>query len=160
MGPPKRRYVGEEFGWAIQSCPLSPCHSVSELFGIPINDDGGQQIEASDAEVLSFRGTVADFSLTPDPKSTFQGVMCLSLVKADMGAALHVGVEQPFDDEQCAFDPADLPQGQRQIMLPRARGQFLEEVTWLHPARQHCCDTAQNIRPVFDDLRFPNFVPG
>ena len=86
--------------------------------------------------------------------------MCFSLVQADIGAALHVGVEQPFDDEQCAFDPADLPQGQRQIMLPRARGQFLEKVTWLHPARQHCCDTAQNIRPVFDDLRFPDFVPG
>ena len=98
-------------------------------------------------------------------RATQAGIPVISMnsgsdVAAELGAALHVGVEQPFDDEQCAFDPADLPQGQRQIMLPRARGQFLEEVTWLHPARQHCCDTAQNIRPVFDDLRFPNFVPG
>jgi hypothetical protein len=72
--------VGEAFGWTIQSCPLSLCHSVSERFGIPVNDDGGQQIEASDAEVLSLRGSVADFSLTPDPEGTFQGVVCFSLV--------------------------------------------------------------------------------
>ena len=113
--------------------PAATNNGVAELFGIPVDDDGGQQIEARDEEVLPFRGAVADFSLTPDPKGTFQGVMCFSLVQADIGTALHVSIEQPFDDEQCALDPADLPQGQCQIMLPRARGQFLEEVTWLIP---------------------------
>jgi hypothetical protein len=30
---------------------------------------------------------------------------------------LHVGVEQPVDDEQRPFDPSDFPQGYGQIVL-------------------------------------------
>lgn len=76
--------MGEEFRRAVEPSLFPLCHSDAELFGIPVNDGGGQQIEARDAEVLSLRGSVADFPLTPDPEGTFQGVMCFSLVQADM----------------------------------------------------------------------------
>ena len=35
--------------------------------------------------------------------------MGLTLVEADLGAALHVSIEQPVGDEECPFDPSDFP---------------------------------------------------
>ena len=52
---------------------------------------------------------VPDFTLTSDPQRVFQCVMCLAFVQADLGTALHVGVEQPFDDEQGSLDTSDFP---------------------------------------------------
>jgi hypothetical protein len=45
--------------------------------------------------------------LAADAQGVFQGVMRFALVQADLGTALHVGIEQPFDDEQRPFDPSD-----------------------------------------------------
>jgi hypothetical protein len=56
--------VGKEFGRAIEPRPLPFCYSDAELFGIPVNDDGRQQIEASNAEMLPFRGPASDFALS------------------------------------------------------------------------------------------------
>ena len=71
-----------------------------EMGDIPVNDDGGERVEPGHAAVLALAGAVADFALAPDP----EGVMSLALVQADVGPALHIGVEQPVDDEERSFD--------------------------------------------------------
>lgn len=43
--------------------------------------------------------------------------MGLALVQADLGAALHIDVKQPFDNEERSFDPSDFTQGNRQFVL-------------------------------------------
>lgn len=43
--------------------------------------------------------------------------MGFSLVQADLGATLHVGVQQPFNDEQRPFDPSDFAQCDRELVL-------------------------------------------
>lgn len=43
--------------------------------------------------------------------------MRLAFVQPDLGAALHVGVEQPVDDEERPLDPSDFPESNGQLML-------------------------------------------
>ena len=56
----------QEFGRTVESSfsPLSDSHP--KLLGVPIDDDGGQQVQTRDAEVLTFSGAIADFALPPD----------------------------------------------------------------------------------------------
>ena len=82
---------------------LRPC------LGVPIYDSRGQQVQPGHSIVLAFGCAISDFTLTSDPQRVFQCVMCLAFVQADLGTALHVGVEQPFDDEQGSLDTSDFP---------------------------------------------------
>ena len=43
--------------------------------------------------------------------------MGLTLVETNLGAALHVGIEQPVDDEERPLDPPDFLEGLSQLML-------------------------------------------
>ena len=71
MSPSEWRDVRQEVWRAIQTGPLPSCDGDPELLGIPIYDDGSQQVQTSDTEVLAFGGAVADFALSPDPQCTF-----------------------------------------------------------------------------------------
>ena len=78
-----------------------------EMGGIPVNDDGGEPVESGHAVVLSCAGAVADFALAPDTERVLERVMSLAPVQAGVGSALHIGVKQPVDDEECTFAPSD-----------------------------------------------------
>ena len=58
--------------------------------------------------------------------------MGLTLVEADLGAALHVGIEEPVDDKERPFDPSDFPQGDRQFMLPWVGRELPQELAGRH----------------------------
>ena len=107
----------QEFGRTVESSfsPLSDSHP--KLLGVPIDDDGGQQVQTRDAEVLTFSGAIADFALPPDPQCALQSMVGLAFVETYLGAALHLGIEQPFDDKQCPFDPPDFAQRKCQVVL-------------------------------------------
>lgn len=70
----------EETGVAIQPGPLPRGDSLTEVLGVPVDDDGGEQVEASHMVVLPFGGTIPDFTLATDAQRVFQGVMGLTLV--------------------------------------------------------------------------------
>ena len=93
----------------VEACALPCCNCAAKMFGVPINDDRGQQVQPGHAIVLSFRGSVSDFTLATDTEGVFQRMMCLTLVQADLCTALHIGIQQPIDNEQGALDPPDLP---------------------------------------------------
>ena len=61
----------QEFGRTVESSfsPLSDSHP--KLLGVPIDDDGGQQVQTRDAEVLNRRGV----------KTARGGVRCPTTVK-------------------------------------------------------------------------------
>ncbi len=84
---------------------------------MPIYDSCGQQVQSGHSIVLAFGCAISDFTLTSDPQRVFQGVMCLAFVQADLSAALHVSVEQSFDDEQGSLDAPDFTQGNGQLVL-------------------------------------------
>ena len=99
----------QKFWRTVEAGALSGCNCVAKMFGVPKNDDRGQQVQPGQAIVLSFGGSVSDFALTPDAQRIFQGMMRLTLVQTDLGTALYVGVQSPVDNEQGSLDPRDLP---------------------------------------------------
>lgn len=62
-------------------------------------------------------GAVADFTLASDPQGVFQGVMGFTFVQPDLGAALHVRIKQPVNDEERSFHAPDFPERQGQLVL-------------------------------------------
>jgi hypothetical protein len=105
--------MGEQFWWHIETCLLSLGDGLAEMDAVPVDDDGGEQIETGHAIVLSLHRPVSDFALTSDAQGVFESMVRLALVETDTGAALHVDIEDPVDEEERAFDPADFPERQR-----------------------------------------------
>jgi hypothetical protein len=66
---------------------LSLRDSAFEMLGVPVDDDGGEQVRTCHLEVLTFGGPVADFTVASDAQSIFEGMMNLTLVESDLGAA-------------------------------------------------------------------------
>jgi len=56
----------------------------TELLGVPIDDDGGEQVQPCDAEMLALSCTVADFALPTDPQCVLQSMMCFPFVEAKL----------------------------------------------------------------------------
>ena len=99
MCPSEWRDVCEQVWRAVEAIAFSTGDGLAEVFGVPVDDDGGEQVQPCHAEVLGFGGAVADFALTANAQGVFESMMGLTLVQADLGTALHVGIEGPFDDE-------------------------------------------------------------
>ena len=74
--------MGQEIGIDRQAGVLPLSDRFAEMGGIPVNDDGGEQVEAGHAVVLALAGAVADFALAPDPEGVLERVMSLALVQA------------------------------------------------------------------------------
>src|SRR3546814_4116493 len=70
---------------------------MAKVQGVPVDDDGGEQVEAGDPVMLTLRRAVVDFALTADVQGIFQRMICLALVEADLCTALHADVEYPLD---------------------------------------------------------------
>ncbi len=87
----------QEFRGTIQSGSFSLCACQSRVLRVPVDDDGGEEVQSGHAIMLRFGSAVADFALPTDAQSVFQGVMRFAFVEADLGAALHIGIEQPLD---------------------------------------------------------------
>ena len=85
--------------------------------GIPVDDDGGEEVEAGHAVLLALAGTVADFALAPDAEGVLKGAMSLALVQAGVGPALHIGVEELVDAEEHEFDPSDFAESDGKFVL-------------------------------------------
>ena len=116
--------MGQELGLDRQAGVLPLSDRFVETGGIPVNDDGGEQVEPGHAVVLSLAGAVADFALAPDAER----VMSLALVQAGVGSALHIGAEQPVDDEERSFDPSDFAESDGQFVLARIGCEFAQQL--------------------------------
>lgn len=92
---------------------------MAEVDGIPIDDDCGQEVEPGDPVVLAFGGAITDLTLATDAERILERMVGFTLVEPDLGAPLHIGVENPFYEKECALDAADLAQRHRQIVLAR-----------------------------------------
>lgn len=139
MRPSEGRDVGKQVWCAVEAFTFSACDGLAEVLGVPINYDGGEQIEARHAEVLGFGGAVADFTLATDTQGVFQRMVGLAFVQTYLGPALHVGIERPFEDEQRPFYPSDFFEGFCQRVLAGISCKFAQNLTGRHDARYHGC---------------------
>ena len=56
----------QEVWWAVEPGPAAGGDGVAEMLGIPVDDDGGEQVETRHTVMLPLGSTVADFTLPPD----------------------------------------------------------------------------------------------
>ena len=149
----------QQIGRTIQSGPPPRGHGLTEVLGVPVDDDGGEQVEAGHAVVLPLGGAITDFTLASDAQGVFQGVMRLALVQTNLGPALHVGVEKLLDDEEGPFDAAYFAKRNGQLVLARIGGELLEQLTGPHSARHHGGSGTQHAWPVLDDKALTDLAP-
>ena len=60
--------MGQEIGIDRQAGVFPLSDRFAEMGGIPVDDDGCEQVEPGYAVVLGLAGAVADFALAPDPE--------------------------------------------------------------------------------------------
>ena len=59
------------------------------MSGVPVNDDGGEEVQPGHSEVLALGCSITDFTLAPYAQGVFQRMMRFALIQADLGTALH-----------------------------------------------------------------------
>ena len=152
--------MGQEF-WLDRQVGVFPLSDrFAEMGGIPVNDDGGEQVEPGHAVVLALARAVADFALASDPERVLERVMSLALVQAGVGPALHIGVEQPVDDEERSFDPSDFAESDGQFVLARIGRELSQQLARRKGAAGQGGSNPQDVRPVPYDHVLPDFVAG
>lgn len=121
---------------------------MAKVDGIPVDDDRRQQIQPGDPVMLPLSGSITDFTLTADAQGTLEGMVGFALVEANLGAALHIGIEDPLDDKESALDAADFPKRGRKIVLSGIGCEFPEQLARSDLSGGHRGSTAEEIRPV------------
>ena len=66
--------------WTVGTRAFSGGNCVTEVLGVPIDDDGGQQVETCYAVMLPLGGSIVDFALAANAQGVFQGVVRLPLI--------------------------------------------------------------------------------
>ena len=148
--------MGQELGLDGQPGVFPLSDRFAEMGGIPVDDDGGEQVEPGHAVVLALAGAVADFALASDPECVLERVMSLALVQAGVGSALHIGVEQPVDDEERSFDPSDFAESDGQFVLTRIGRELSQQLARRKGATGQSDSNPQDVWPA--PLRYP-FLP-
>ena len=152
--------MGQELGLNGQPGGFLLSDRFAELGGIPVNDDGGEQVEPGHAVVLALAGAVADLALASDAERVFEGVMSLALVQAGVGSALHIGVEQPVDDEERSFDPSDFAESDGQFVLARIGRELSQQLARRNGAAGQGGSNPQDVQRVAHDHVLPDLVAG
>lgn len=69
------------------------------MFRVPIDDDGGEQVQTSHAVMLTLGGFIAGSALTTNAQGIFQTAVRHPLIQVNIGTSLHTGMKQPVDNE-------------------------------------------------------------
>ena len=126
--PSQRRDVRKEFDRNLKAGFVPGQDGLAQFQRVPVDDDRGQQVEASDSVMLTLFGSVAQFAALVEVDGALQGLMGLTLVQSDLRAPAHVGVRGPVDHEQRALNAADFAQSGRQLVLAGIRGEFAQDL--------------------------------
>ncbi len=137
MLPTEGRDVRQEFGIRRLTGGCAVGDDLAGLVGVPVNDGGGDEVEAGHAVVLAFGGPVTDFAASSEGNGALEGVMGLALIDAELCAALEVGVGDPSQEEQGAFDASHLAQRHGEFVGARTGGKPPQDGGGLNGAERH-----------------------
>jgi hypothetical protein len=72
--------MGEKMVGGIQPFASSGFDGMAEVQGVPVDDDGGEQVESGDPVVLTLGGAVADLALAADAQGILQCMVRFAFV--------------------------------------------------------------------------------
>lgn len=90
----------------------------------PEDDRRDHKVKAAGAMLLVFIRPVSDFAQPVEEHRAGEGITRLALVQPHMDAPPQVNVLHVLQQEQRPFQPADLPKGGSQRILPRIGPKF------------------------------------
>ena len=116
MGPPKRCDVGQEFGLDGQPGVFPLSDYFAEMSGIPVNDDGGEQVEPGHAVVLALAPTASsgNSAACMPPASIPSAISPNSAPSQDQPSIAHSTGAFPLSVRSCP-----LPESTRTWWTPR-----------------------------------------
>ncbi len=79
-----------------------PGDDLSELPGVPVDDHGGEEVQAGDPVVLCLGRPIADLTALVEADGTLERMMGLAFVEPHLCPSLEVEVAQPVEDEDRA----------------------------------------------------------
>ena len=89
------------------------------MFRVPIDDDGGEQVQTSHAVVLTLGGFIAGSALTTNAQGIFQTAVRHPLIQNNIGTSLHTGMKQPVDNEHRTLCASNFPECQGEFVFIR-----------------------------------------
>ena len=110
--------------------------------------------------MLGFTGAVADFAPAPDPGRVLECVMSLAPVQSCVGKGLHIGGEEPVDDEEGTFDLSDFAESDGQFVLAGISCELSHQLARRKDAAGQGGGNPQNVRPVPHDHVLRNLIAG
>ncbi len=123
-------------------------HDMPQSACIPVDDDGGEQVQSGNAVVLALGGPVADFTSSIEADGAFEGVVGFALVQPHLRPPLQVGIHDPSEHEDRALHMPDLSQRERQVILPGIGRELLQDLAWRYSTDSRARREPQDVRPV------------
>ena len=151
MLPSERRHVRQEPEVDLFAAGDLLGDDFAELPCVPIDDDGGEEVETGKSVLLSLGRPVSDFAAPVEVDRALEGMVGLALVQPDLRSTLQINVAQPVEHEDRTLQAADFPERQRQAVLTRIGGEFPKNLTWHDGPGGHAGGEPQDIGPIFAD---------
>ena len=143
--------MGKQVRWWSFTGLSQPSDDLSELPSVPVDDDGGKEVQAGDPVVLRLGRPIADLTASVEADGTLERMMGLTFVEPHLRPSLEVGVAQPVEDEDRSLEAADFAQGKCKAVLAGIGRQFSQDLTGDEVAGRHAGRKAQDVRPVLVD---------
>ncbi|MDG5973458.1 hypothetical protein JAGODDHD_04228 [Sphingomonas paucimobilis] len=151
MLPAQRGDVGEQLVGHVDAAAAQMTDSSVEIDGVPERHGRGDEGQAGGAMALVLEGAVAQFAEAVEEDGAGERVAGLALVENAAGATTLVGIIEPVEHEQGAFDPTYLPQRAGDRVLTREARQLAEHDRGAHRAGADRGGKAQGFVPVLLD---------
>src|SRR5512146_2773701 len=135
--PAEGRGMREEVRSAQGDGPLRVGDKWAEHERVVVDHDRGQEVEAGGPDGLAIAATVTNLAFPIEAQGTLQRVVRLAFVQADLLPALQGRVDQPGENEDRAFDAADLAQRDGQGVALWRGSELAQEVARHHDAGDH-----------------------
>ena len=82
-------------------------HGSLQIDGVPEDDGGAQEVEATGSVALIFKGAIPDFAQSVKENGSGEGVSRFPFIESHMNAATQFGVLKPLQHKEGAFEASD-----------------------------------------------------
>jgi len=129
-----------------------PLSGALQVHRVPQHNGGRHQVQAAGPVALLLEAPIPDLAEAVKEHRPGQGVARFTLVQSSMHAAAQFDALQPVEDEQGAFDPAQLAQGHGKAILAWIAAELSQHQRGSDGALLDRAGEAQDVVPMGADV--------
>ena len=140
----------------VNRCRMAPllAHVIDgtlQVYGVPQNDCGNEQVRAAGTMNLVFIGTVPNLAKAIEENSAVERILLLAVVESNVTTPTQFWVLQPVESEECVFQFAEFTQSVGETVLTGIGGQFAQDYRGGDLSRFDRRGEAQQFEPMIED---------